>query len=219
MARATIPRGTASTIRPAADAAEVDRPLGQGAEPLERHVVEVDDRDAVQVLDTGPQRDELQQVRDDLHVDQALGAGLDDLEHAVVLFERQGHVDLIDPLALADLHGLGGRAEQRQPAVAEVVLSRRDRRRNRRRGSPVRGARGSCPPRAVRARPRRRSGCASARCRPASGARTSGARLPARRTSAGRSARGTAPTRPGTPRTRRGPSCRPARSTPGSRAW
>ena len=48
----------------------VEGPLGQRAEALQRDVVEVDDRDAVQVLDAGPQRDELQQVRDDLHVDQ-----------------------------------------------------------------------------------------------------------------------------------------------------
>ena len=40
-----------------------------------------------------------------------------------MLVERQRHVELIDALAPDDLAGLGERAEQRQPAVAEVIAA------------------------------------------------------------------------------------------------
>ena len=52
---------------------------------LQRHVVDVDDRQAVEVLEPGAQGDELQQVRHDLDVD-ALAAGqLDEIEQLDVL--------------------------------------------------------------------------------------------------------------------------------------
>ncbi len=41
-----------------------------------------------------------------------------------VLVERQGDVELVDPLALDDLAGLGERADERQSAVAEVIAAR-----------------------------------------------------------------------------------------------
>ena len=40
-----------------------------------------------------------------------------------MLVERQRDVELVDPLALGDLAGLGERAEQRQAAVAEVIAA------------------------------------------------------------------------------------------------
>ena len=48
---------------------DVDRPLEQAVEALQRHVVEADDRHAVEVLEAGAQGDELQEVRDDVDVD------------------------------------------------------------------------------------------------------------------------------------------------------
>ena len=47
---------------------DVERTFDDGIDALKRHVVEVDDRNAVKILEPGAQRDELQQVRDDLDV-------------------------------------------------------------------------------------------------------------------------------------------------------
>ena len=44
-------------------------------------------------------------------------------DHLHVLVERQGDVELIDPIALQDVAGLGQRAEQRQAAIADVVAA------------------------------------------------------------------------------------------------
>ena len=49
---------------------------------------------------------------------------LDQFEQLRVLFERQGDVEVIDALALSDLADLGERAEQRQPAIPEVIAAR-----------------------------------------------------------------------------------------------
>ena len=77
---------------------DIDRPLQDAVEAAERHVVEADDRNAVEVLEPRPQRDELQQVGHDVDVDRLAIGRLDDAEHLDVLFERQRDVDVIDAL-------------------------------------------------------------------------------------------------------------------------
>ena len=71
--------------------------LQDAVEAAQRDVVEADDRDAVEVLEPGAQRDELQQVGDDVHVDAFAVGRLDEAEHLDVLLERQRHVEVIDP--------------------------------------------------------------------------------------------------------------------------
>ena len=75
---------------------DVDRPLQDAVETAQRHVVEADDRDAVEVLEPRAQRDELQQVGDDVDVDPFAVGGFDQPEHLDVLVERQRHVEVID---------------------------------------------------------------------------------------------------------------------------
>ncbi len=84
-------------------AGDVDRPLERAVQPLQRHVVDVDDREAVQVLEPRPQRDELEEVGHHLHVHALAGGPLDHLHGLPVLLERQRHVDVVHPLALDDL--------------------------------------------------------------------------------------------------------------------
>ena len=48
---------------------DVDRPLEHAVEAAQRNVVQADDRNAVEVFEARAQRDELQQVRDDVDVD------------------------------------------------------------------------------------------------------------------------------------------------------
>ena len=78
---------------------DVDRALQDAVEAAQRHVVQADDRNAVEVFEPRAQRDELQQVRDDVDVDPFAVRGLDEAEHLDVLFERQRDVDVVDPLA------------------------------------------------------------------------------------------------------------------------
>ena len=118
-----ISPGTAITLSATAEIAMSSTRLMKALSALQRHVVEVDDRHAVEILEPRAQRDELQQVGHDLDVD-ALAAGrLDEVEQLHVLFERQRDVEVVDLLAGDDLGGLGERAEQRQPAVAEVIAA------------------------------------------------------------------------------------------------
>src|SRR5688572_19089978 len=102
---------------------DVDDPLDPGVQPLERHIVDVDDRQAVKVLEPRPQGDELQQVRDDLDVDELAAGDLHQVEQPRVLLERERHVEMIDALALRDVGNFVERAEQREPAVADVVAA------------------------------------------------------------------------------------------------
>ena len=115
------PNGTDSPSSAVRGDREVDRPLQHAVEAAQRHVVEADDRDAVEVLEPGAQRDELEQVGDDVHLDALAVGRFDDAEHLDVLFERQRHVDVIDPFLPDDLVRLAERAEQRQAAVADVI--------------------------------------------------------------------------------------------------
>ncbi len=82
-------------------------------------------RQPVEILETGAQRDELQQVRNDVHVE-ALAAGeFHDAEHLEVFVERQRDVDVVDALAAADVRRIGDGAEHRQAAIADGVGRRR----------------------------------------------------------------------------------------------
>ncbi len=101
----------------------VDGPLQHAVEAAQRDVVDVDDRDAVEFLEAGAQRDHLDEVRHDLDLDDLAVGALDQPDHLHVLVERQGDVELIDPIALQDVAGFGQRAEQRQAAIADVVAA------------------------------------------------------------------------------------------------
>ena len=81
--------------------ADVERALEEAVEALERDVVDVDDRDAVEIFEPRPQRDDLQQVGHDLDVDHLAADDLEQLQHPHVLFGRQRDVEVIDALALA----------------------------------------------------------------------------------------------------------------------
>ena len=90
-------------------------------EALQRDVVDVDDRHAVEILEARPQRDHLQQIGHDLDVDALAAGALDELEHLHVLLGRQRDVEMIDRFADRDLGRFVDRAEQRQAAVPEVI--------------------------------------------------------------------------------------------------
>ena len=102
----------------------VDSALHDCIEALQRNVVDVDDRDAVEILEPRPERDDLQQIGHHLHVDALPARRFDQLEHLHVLFGRQRDVKVIDSLARRDLGRLADRAEQRQSAVAEMIARR-----------------------------------------------------------------------------------------------
>ena len=70
--------------------------LTMAVEALQRDVVDVDDRDAVEILEPGAQRDDLQQIGDDLDVDHLAAGAFEELEHPHVLFGRQRDVQMVD---------------------------------------------------------------------------------------------------------------------------
>ena len=125
-----MPQGIAEQQRAGAADSEVDRPLDDRVEPLQRNVVDVDDRNAVEIFEAGAQREELHQVRHDLHVDHLAARALDEVEHLHVLVERQRHVQVIDVLLPDDF----GRVARACRAAADRD-SRDDRRRRGRRRS------------------------------------------------------------------------------------
>ena len=118
-----MPQGTASSM--AADAAdgEIDGPLDDGVESLQRNVVNVDDGDAVEIFEPRAKGEELHEVGHDLHVHHLAARALDEVEHLHVLVERQRHVQMVDVLLADDLRRIGERAEQRQAAIAEVIAA------------------------------------------------------------------------------------------------
>ena len=77
---------------------DVEHALDERADALQRHVVEVDDRHAVEILEPRAQGDELQQVGHHLDVDAFAARRLDQVEQLHVLFERQRHVEVVDLL-------------------------------------------------------------------------------------------------------------------------
>ncbi len=104
--------------------AHVDRPLDDAVEALQRNVVDVDDRHAIEIFEARAKRDDLQQVGHDLHVDAFAARALDQLQHLQVLFGRQGDVEMIDRFARHDVGRFRDGAEERQTAIAEVIARR-----------------------------------------------------------------------------------------------
>ena len=100
---------------------DVDTALDDAVEALQRDVVDVDDRNAVEILEARAQRDHLQQIRHHLHVHALAARALDQLQHLDVLLRRQRDVEVVDPFAGRDFGRLLRRPEQRQAAVPEVI--------------------------------------------------------------------------------------------------
>ncbi len=121
MSSAINPKSGEAASSTLPEMSDVDGPLEQAVEPAQRHVVEADDRYAVEVLEPRAQRDELQEIRHDVQVHALAVGDLDQAEHLHVLFERQRDVEVIDALAAQDLVGVAERAEHRQAAVADVI--------------------------------------------------------------------------------------------------
>ena len=115
--------GSAMTPQRSGGDHDVEHALDHRADALQRHVVEVDHRHAVEVLEARAERDELQQVRHDLDVDAFAARRLDEVEQLHVLLERQRHVEVVDLLVGDDVGGVAERAEQGQPAIAEMIAA------------------------------------------------------------------------------------------------
>ena len=75
---------------------QIDRPFGEAAPALERHLREVDHRHAVEVFEARLQGGELEHVRHQLHFHTVTANLFEHGHHAFVRFERQRDVDLID---------------------------------------------------------------------------------------------------------------------------
>ena len=75
---------------------DIECALDERADALQRHVVQVDHRHAVEIFEARTQRDELQQVRHDLDVHAFAAGRLDQVEQLHVLFERQRDVEVVD---------------------------------------------------------------------------------------------------------------------------
>ena len=75
---------------------DVHRTLGQARPALHRHVREVDDRCAVNVLDLGAQRGVLEDVRDKADLDQFVADAVEQVEDLSVGGEGQGDHHLVD---------------------------------------------------------------------------------------------------------------------------
>ena len=152
--------------------------LDHAAPALERHLVEADDRDPVEVLERGADRRVLHDVGDDLQVDALVAQPLDERHEPGVVLERQRHVDLVGLRALDRVARVVDRPDDRQPGVARrhvLALAEEADDAVAERG----GARAASRPRCARAR----------RCRPrarASGSRPRPTAAPARTRSAAR---------------------------------
>ena len=115
--------GSARTARAAPAQQTSMRRLTALLNPCSGDVVDVDQRQAVEFLEPCAQRDELQESGHHLDVDALAVRHFDQAEHGHVPFERQGHVQLVDPLAGHHVPRVGQRAQQRQAAVAHVVAA------------------------------------------------------------------------------------------------
>ena len=102
---------------------DVQRALDKRVEALQRHVVDVDDRDAVQILQARAQRDHLQQIGHDLDVNHLAPDDVEQLQHPDVLFGGECDVEVVHPFAQRDVAGLVERAKNRQPAMSQVVAA------------------------------------------------------------------------------------------------
>ena len=115
--------GIARTIIASSDSTMSRAALDPGPEALQRHVVHVDDRQAVEFFEAGAQRNELQDVGDHLDVDVLAAGDLHQLEQLRVLFDRQRDIEVIDALGMDDVGDIRQLAEQRQPAISQVVAA------------------------------------------------------------------------------------------------
>ena len=115
--------------------------LDGGIETLQRHVVDVDDRHAVEIFEARPQRDHLEKVRHHLHVHREAARAVEQLDHAQVLIGRQRHVQMIDALARRDVGGFVDAFRAAGGPDSQDDRRWRDRRRNRRSDSRARDAR------------------------------------------------------------------------------
>src|SRR5439155_5770648 len=102
----------------------VDRPLHDAVEALQRDVVDVDDGNAVEIFEPGPQRDHLQKIRHHLDVEHLAARAVDELEHAHVLLGGKRDIQMIDRLPRRDFRGVVDRAEQREAAIAKMIPGR-----------------------------------------------------------------------------------------------
>ena len=107
---------------------DVERPLEPCIEPLERDFVDVDDRQAVEILEPRAQGDELQQIGHDLDVDELAAGDVHQVEQLGVLLERQRDVEMIDALALGDLGDLRRACRAAAGRGSRCDRPRRDRR-------------------------------------------------------------------------------------------
>ena len=81
--------------------------------PWSGDVVDVDDRDAVEILEPCPEGDDLEKVWHDLDVDAFPVGHLDQVEHLGMLVERQRDIQLVHPLPAENVIDLGQRTEER----------------------------------------------------------------------------------------------------------
>ena len=120
---AMMPNGIASVIDRRAREQHVDRPFDPALEALERDIVDVDNRQTIQVFEPRPQGDELQEIRHDLDVDALAAGDVHQIEQLGMLFEGEGDVQVVHALPLDDVGDLGQRPEERQASIADVVAA------------------------------------------------------------------------------------------------
>ena len=131
--RARSPRRAARERRaPRAEMRDVERALDQAHPARERHLRQVDDRQAVEVLDAGAEGDVLEEVRHDAHVGDRAADLLEDGEHRAVRLERQREEDRVDAALLDDARATSavvprtGTPEVLGAALARVVVDEPD---------------------------------------------------------------------------------------------
>jgi hypothetical protein len=100
---------------------DIDRSLDDAVEALKRNVVDVDDGNAVQILEARAKGDDLEEIGHDLDVDAFPARCLKQLEHPHVLVRRQRDIQVIDRFPRRNFHRIVDRAQQRKAAVAEMI--------------------------------------------------------------------------------------------------
>ena len=98
MTSATMPmNGSDRDAEQAADH-EVERALDGHVEAAELDVADVEQRDALDVVDQRPRAHDLEQARHDVDLDAAVGAGAHDAQEVVVAGAREGDDHAVDLL-------------------------------------------------------------------------------------------------------------------------
>ncbi len=103
---------------------QVDGPLDDGVDPLQRNVVNIDDGNAVEVLEPRAQREELDEVGHHLHVHHFPARVFDEVEHLDVLVERQRHVQVVDVFLPQNLRSVVEGPQQWQASITEMIAAR-----------------------------------------------------------------------------------------------